>query len=69
MFEVQIFQNTSAIAEARHYHDHENSVSVSVLVNASVGDYFRVRAFQNAGSDKTLSEDSRHSFFQGFKLI
>ena len=69
MFEVQIHQNTGSIAEARHYHDHENTVSVSVLVNASVGDYFRVRAFQNAGSDKTLAENSRFTFFQGFKLI
>ena len=68
MFEVQIHQNTGSIAEARHYHDHENTVSVSVLVNASVGDYFRVRAFQNAGSDKTLAENSRFTFFQGFKL-
>jgi hypothetical protein len=69
MFDVNIFKNTTAIAEARHYHDDNGTVAVSLIVDASVGDYFRARGMQNSGSNQSLYTHERFSYFEGFKLL
>jgi hypothetical protein len=68
-FDVNIFKNTTAIAEARHYHDDNGTVAVSLIVDASANDYFRARGMQNSGSNQTLYTHERFSYFEGFKLI
>jgi len=69
MLEIVLYQNSTAQTQARVYHDDNGSVNASALVDASVGDYFRVRAMQNSGGDLTLSTSLHHTFFTGFKLI
>jgi hypothetical protein len=68
-FDVNIFKNTTAIAEARHYHDDNGTVAVSLIVDASAGDYFRARGMQNSGSNQSLYTHERFSYFEGFKLL
>lgn len=69
MFDVNIFKNNTAIAEARHYHDDNGNVTVSLIVDASAGDYFRARGMQNSGSNQSLYTHERFSYFEGFKLL
>jgi hypothetical protein len=67
---IEIHKNGSQIAHFGGGNNSSyNSNSIGIVLNLSVADAITIKAFQDSGTNKSITGDANYTYFLGYKLI